>query len=250
MNGSQSLIVIQPAATHVAVSVNGIPLHERTMPPSEGESTTTPVDHWLRPGENVLSLRAYDCRPGATTITRVYSAAGRSYLAEIVWPRDFAALDGAEPTRVLSKSFTMPETHLTPAYATAPRVSVPPEGTPETWAPIEALHGAFAEGRPDGVFDGLSFQSAERHRYHPTRSAGVDVLRAHANERVTAPYKMVPLDREQTRFESCADGKLVRVRRIDGVPLIAGEPTTPDTPGYQLSRVFLILSEGRYRILH
>ncbi len=255
MIARHSLIILQPAGTHIVVSVNGIPLHEATMPPTEGITTTTALDHWLHPGENliVLDVRGGYRQPTGKLLTRVYKTDTRSLAVEVEWPRDAIPplLPGvATSAGIASKIFAVATPHETPLHETAPATSVPFEGNDLAWAPIEALHASFERGDANGVYDALEFRAREYFRLNQASEGGPEKLRSDTANRITAPYTMVPLERNVTKFEPCAGGRLVSVSRVDGAPLIAGELPGPEKSGFQIQRVFLVLSDGRYRILH
>ncbi|MFO0615800.1 MAG: hypothetical protein U0414_24615 [Polyangiaceae bacterium] len=252
------LIVAQSGATHIGVSINDIPLHDVGLPRETFKGATTPPDHWLMPGANVLTMRVKDGVVGPSTAVNatVWDGETDERLAEIHWPHDYAVDDptrfqhGSAPREVVARPFAIPDTHRRPIYMDAPRRDVPLRGDAEAWAPIEAFHDAFERGDRDGVFEGLSLKASEWFRYYQASMSTPEAVRKMVEDMVPGPYEMLPLDRGATVFEPIAGGRMLRVLRADGLPLITGRCADPSIKPCLLPRPFLVFHEGRYRILY
>lgn len=236
--------------TAMSVVLNGIPLYDSVMGPSEALSTTTSPDQWMVPGENTLSLTMKRGEVGPTTAisTTLRDMDTNLMLATVTWPGDFATATESAPLGTRTAVFQVPATHGRPVFQDAPRAILPVEGNAAAWAPLEALVAAFRAGDAAGVHEGIRLKSEEHHRFHGAAASSPETLSRVVSERVQEPYVMQPLDRSQTVFEPCADGRMHRVRRLDGRPVIHGYPAGARAPVYSLSPFIVFVGDG-YRLL-
>jgi hypothetical protein len=253
MAARYGLVTAQSEETHIIVFLNGLRLYDTVMPTDRYKSETVPPDHWLKPGNNELTLKVVSGVVGPVTVVSatLWDGDTNEKLALIQWPHDFPVV----PTTGIrmdtcSKAFSIPLDHKRPLFMDAPVTDVPPEGNDALWAPVLGLHGGLSRGEPDPVFDGLEFRAREYNRFYEVAASTPEATRKTVDDRVTAPYQMIPIDKDVTRFEPSTDGRLVCVRRLDGLPVIAGKPTVPDIPTCVLERPILVMNEGRYRILY
>lgn len=257
MPARYGLIMAQSQSTHVVGSLNDIPLHDRAMPVDEFIGATTPPDHWLMPGPNVLTLQVPKGSVGPTTAIKatVWDGDTDTRLAEIEWPRDFSngdprmLLHGASPAHPVSVPFVMPDDHPRPFYMDAPVRDVPVNGDDEAWQPILAFHRGFVEGDRDAVAEGFALRAEVWDRAYDAKISKPGAVRQMVEDKVRGPYDMLPLDRDLTRFERIAGGRMLRVKRLDGLPLIAGKGRHEGAEPAVLPMPFLVFREGRYRIV-
>lgn len=257
MPNRYGLIVAQSQSTHVVTSLNDIPVHDRAMPADQYKGATTPTDHWLMPGPNVLTLQVPKGTVGPTTAidATVWDGDTDTTLAEIHWPRDFsngdprAFLHGASPGHPVTVPFVMPDDHPRPFYMDAPVIDVPIEGDDETWKPILAFHRAFVEGDREGVMQGFALRAEVLDKAYDFTVSKPGAVRAMVEKNVQGPYRMLPIDRDATRFERIAGGRMLRVKRLDGLPLIAGTGDHDGADPAVLPMPFLVFREGRYQIV-
>lgn len=235
--------------TSMMVSVNGIPLYDRTLG-NEARSTTISPDQWLMPGLNTISLTMKRGEVGPTTAisTTIRNAITNTKLATVTWPDDFVIPAAVAPMGIHTATFLVPDTHERPMYMDAPRPKLPREGDAAAWAVLHSLVAAFRAGDAQRVFEAIRTKSDEHHRFHGVDESAPGTVSRVVHERVKEPYWMLPLDRDLTIFEPCADGRLHRVLRLDGRPVIYGYPATAKAPVYSMNP-FLILTQTGYRIL-
>lgn len=235
--------------TSMMVSLNGIPIYDRTLG-DEARSTTMAPDQWLIPGVNTLALTMKRGEVGPTTAisTVIKNLELGAKLATVTWPDDFATPTESAPLGTRMATFAVPETHERPMFMDAVRPNLPREGDAEAWACLENLVSAFQAGDASRVFDALRTKSDEHHRFHGVEESAPSTVQKVVGERVKEPYWMLPLDRDLTIFEPAADGRLYRVTRLDGRPVIFGYPATAKAPVYAM-HPFLILTRDGYRIL-
>lgn len=251
-------VVAQSGGTRVVASVNGIPLRDTTMPLERAKNSTNALDHWVMPGPNVVTLEVPSgvVRPDTSINVTVWDAVEKTYPAEIHWPRDFTNGDpalleqGAGPRQSVSLPFVIPDDHARPLYMDAPARAVSPAGDDDTWAPILAFHSAFERGDREGVIEGLSLRASEWTRHYQSKMSEPGTVRALVDKQVPGPYRMLPLVRGATVFEPIAAGRMLRVRRLDGLPLIAGKCLEPGAGApAELAMPFLIFHDDRYQLL-
>ena len=255
METRHAFIVEQTGDTHIVASINGIPIHDGATPPETTRAPTRPADHWLSPGENTLTLdvRRGTLGPATSVNATVWDGIADARLAEIHWPQDFPVdpkdkVHGASPLGAVTKRFSIPDDHTRPVYMDAPVHDVPIHGSSEAWAPIRAFHEAFVRGDKDGVLEGLSLRASEWHRYYEAEISKPEVVRKLVDDSVPGTYNMMPLDQALTRFEPCAGGRMYKVSRTDGRPLIYGKCTTGDVKPCTLDAPFIVWNDNRYRI--
>ncbi|MFO0617584.1 MAG: hypothetical protein U0414_33630 [Polyangiaceae bacterium] len=268
MPSRYGFVVAQSQDSHIVASLNDIPLRDTIMPVDRYKSSTVPPDHWLMPGPNVMTLEVVRGVVGPETAinANLWDGDTKEHLAEIHWPKDFSSepaelAHGGRPiTASVAKAFVLPDSHPRPFYADAPVRDVPLRGDPQTWAPIRAFHDAFTRGDKAGVLEGLSLRLEVWARAYQSKNADPGAVAAELDRNVPAPFKMLPLDPDATVFEPIAGGKMLRVRRLDRLPVIAGkcvdEDTTPADLGEprgpqpaKLETPFLVFLDNRYRIV-
>jgi len=249
MRTTYCLQVHQSHDTSMMVSLNDIPVYDKSLG-NEARGTTIAPDQWLVPGVNTISLTMKRAEVGPTTAisTIVRDAVTNTKLATVTWPDDFATPTESAPLGTRKAAFSVPETHERPMFMDAPRPLLAREGDAESWACLEVLVAAFRAGDAERVFEALRTKSDEHHRFHGVDESDPETVRRTVNERVKEPYWMAPLDRTLTIFEPCADGRLHRVTRLDGRPVIFGYPATAKAPVYAMNP-FLILTRDGYRLL-
>lgn len=235
--------------TAMMVCLNGIPVYDRAVG-NETISTTSAPDQWLVPGQNTMSLTMKRGEVGPTTAIAVFMRDMRTNtkLASIQWPADFATPTDPAPLGTRVASFDVDATHERPVFMDAPRTIIPPEGNEMAYAPLEAMVRAFQSADPDGVYEAIRLKTEEHHRFHGVQASAPETVRRLVAERVKEPYWMQPLDRDQLFFEPCADGRLHRVTRRDGNPVIYGYPATAKAPAYKINPFLILMGDG-YRIL-
>jgi hypothetical protein len=259
MPSRYGFIVAQSQDSHIVASLNDIPLRDTIMEVDRFKSSTVPPDHWLMPGPNVMTLKIVRGVVGPETSinANMWDGDTKEHLAEIHWPKDFSAdpaelAHGSRPrTLSITKPFVLPDSHPKPFYADAPVRDVPLRGDEETWAPIKAFHDAFERGDKDGVLEGLSLRLEVWAKAYQSSNASSGAVRAELEKNVPAPFKMLPLEPDATVFEPIAGGKMLRVRRLDRLPVIAGR-CLYDGPGpepAELEAPFLVYLDNRYRIV-
>jgi len=257
MPARYGLIVAQSQSTHIIGSLNDIPLHDRTMPVDEFIGATTPPDHWLMPGPNVLTLRVAEGTVGPTTAVKatVWDGDENTKLAVIEWPTDFsngdprALLHGASPGHPVSVPFLIPEDHPRPFYMDAPEIDVPIQGDDATWQPILDFHRAFEQGDRAGVTEGFALRAEVWDKAYDAEISKPGAIQEMVEKHVKGSYRMLPIDRDATRFERIAGGRMLRVKRLDGLPLIAGKGDHEGAEPALLPMPFLVFHQGRYRIV-
>jgi hypothetical protein len=243
------LQVHQSHQTALMVSLNGIPLYDKVMG-EETRGTTTSPDQWLMPGLNTLSLtmKRGEVNPTTAISTILRDGNTNTKLATITWPNDFVTPTESAPLGTRTAQFSIPDTHERPIWMNAPRMNLPREGDALAWAPIEALVAAFRAGDAEGVYEGIRLKTEEHHRFHGVDESAPGTVRRVVGQRVQEPYAMQPLDKSLTVFEPCFDGRLHRVTRTDGRPLIHGAPAAAGAPVYSMNP-FLVFVRDSYRIL-
>jgi len=235
--------------TAMMVCLNGIPVYDRAVE-NEALSTTSAPDQWLVPGQNTVSLTMKRGTVGPTTAIAVFVRDMRTNtkIATLQWPADFATPTDPAPLGTRVASFDVDESHERPVFMDAPRTVIPPEGNAMAWAPIEAMVRAFQSGDSNGVYEAIRLKTEEHHRFHDVKESAPETVRGLVEKRVKEPYWMLPLERDLTIFEPCADGKVYRVQRIDGKPVIYGYPATAKAPAYKINP-FLVLVGNGYQLL-
>lgn len=252
-----ALVIAQSQDTHIVTSLNDIPLRDTIMPVDLARNSTTPPDHWMMPGPNVLTLEVKRGVVGPETAIDavVWQADTKAHLAELRWPRDFTTdplelAHGGGPRNTMAKPFVLPDDHPRPIYMDAPVRDVPLRGDDATWAPIRAFHDAFLRGDKEGVREGLSLRVEVWNRAYQSKNSDPAAVQAELDKNVPAPFKMLPLEPEATVFEPIAAGRMLRVRRLDRIPLIAGQCVEPgDTQPAKLEMPFLIFHDNRWRMI-
>lgn len=243
------LQVHQSHDTALMVSVNDVPLYDRALG-DEARGTTSSPDQWLMPGANTLSLTMKRGEVGPTTAisTTLRDAVTNTKLATLTWPADFATPTESAPLGTRTASFNVPATHGRPVFMDAPRTTIPREGNALSWAALEAITAAFRAGDADAVYEAIRLKSEEHHRFHGVDESSPETVKRVVSQRVQGPYTMQPLDRSGTVFEPCHDGRLYRVTRLDGRPVIHGYPTSAPGPAYSVNPFLVFVRDG-YRIL-
>ncbi|NUQ73911.1 MAG: hypothetical protein HUU21_10165 [Polyangiaceae bacterium] len=249
MKTTYCLQVHQSHDTAIMVSLNDVPVYDRVLG-NEARGTTSSPDQWLFPGENTISLTMKRGEVGPTTAisTILRDAVTNVKLATLTWPDDFATPDDPAPLGTRTALFELPATHGRPIFMDAPRPILPREGNAAAWAPLEAIVAAFRAGDADGVYEAIRLKAEEHHRFHDVDESSPATVRRVVGQRVQEPYAMQPLDREITVFEPAAGGRLHRVTRLDGRPVILGYPAAAKAPVYSMNP-FLVFTGDSYRIL-
>lgn len=249
MKTAYCLQVDQTYRSDLMVCLNDIPVYDRVV---DGESLGVAIapDQWLVPGPNTVSLTMKRGEAGPSTAIAVFVRDMRAdtVLATIRWPHDFALPTNPAPLGTRTHTFAIEGTHDRPVWMDAPRTDIPLRGNDLAWAPIEAMMQAFLKGDALGVFEAIRFKTDEHHRFHDVEESAPETVQKLAAERVKEPYAMQKLDRDITIFEPHAEGRVYRVRRLDGRPVIYGYPITAKEPVYNINPL-LVFAGDRYRIL-
>jgi hypothetical protein len=243
------LQVDQTYRSDLMVCLNDVPVYDRAVA-DESVGVSSAPDQWLVPGTNTVSLTMKQGEPGPSTAIAVFVRDMRTNtkLATIRWPQDFAIPTNPAPLGTRTHTFEIESTHERPVFMDAPRTDIPLHGNDLAWAPIEAMVQAFLKGDAQGVFEAIRFKTDEHHRFHGVQESAPETVQKLAAERVKEPYAMQKLDRDITIFEPHAEGRVYRVRRLDGRPVIYGYPATAKEPVYTVNPL-LVFSGDRYRIL-
>ncbi len=243
--------ILHRPASRARVMVNGIGIYDRT--PDKNVAPTAPISHWLRKGENAISI---DLTPAPRSPLTPYLDAWIRVQILTADDQDSAIWQWEYPADVLTLGlpielpraheglFLVPEELPRPAYLDATPEDFPPEGTAAQRDAVRELYDAFAT-RDVARFEAAMQLKAEEHdRFYEPQPA----TKAEAMQRVNAPWVMEPFDAEDLRFDRHAGGRVAFVRRASGKPAVRAVHRDEPYLGWGTD-FYMTCIDGRWRVL-
>jgi hypothetical protein len=243
--------ILHRPASHARVMINGVGVYDRA--PEKNIGPTFTISHWLRKGENLISV---DVLPAPRSPQTPYMDAWLRVQILTADDQDNPLWQWELPDTVPTLGvpialpylyegvFLVPEDMPEPAYLRATPEEFPPEGTPAQHAAVRELHDAFASKDP-ARFEAVMELKAETHdRFYGPQP----LAKAEAMQRINAPWIMDPFDTTDLRFDRYAGGRVALVRRASGRPPVRAVHRDEPYLGWG-SNFYMTRIDGRWRVL-
>jgi hypothetical protein len=242
--------ILHRPASRARALINGVPIYDRVV--EKNVAPSGPITHWLRRGENVITVELYPT-PRSPLTPLLDAHFGIAILpAEdldrkvFVWEYPDSLVEAKLPTElplVHAGIFTVTQDLPVPAYLRASAEDFPVEGTPAQHAAVAELHQAFAGRDAAGFQSAMDLKITEFDRFYgPQPGARADAL-----ARMNEPWVMEPFDAEDLRFDRYLDGRLAFVRRASGKPAVRAVHRDEPYLGWGQD-FFMTRLDGRWRI--
>jgi hypothetical protein len=243
--------ILHRPASRAHVMINGVGVYNRAPEKNVGPVFT--VTHWLRPGENLLSV---DLEPAPRSpLTPLMDA---WFVAQIVtaedqekplwsweYPADVLSLGlPIELPRAHEGAFLVAEDLPKAAYLDAIPQDFPPEGTPAQHAAVRDLYDAFATRDVARFEAAMALKATEHDRFYTPSP----LSKAEATARVNSPWVMEPFETADLRFDRYAGGRVAYVRRESGKAPVRAVHRDEPYLGFGTD-FYMTFLDGRWQIL-